>query len=72
MKTETELNNDIFNLTIAIQRRFPELARYISELPVALPCKADAHINVRALTDYYNSLNLLQKDYTLCNLDWHS
>ena len=69
MKTEAELNSDILKITLDIQRRFPELSKFIAEMPVTIPTPG-AEINVRALTDYYNSLNSMFKDYASRHIDW--
>ena len=34
MKTKTELQQDIINITTTIHREFPELSKYIVEMPV--------------------------------------
>ena len=63
MKTEKELNADILNITMLIQEKFPELSKYIAEMPVTIPDVATPEITVKILKEYYNSLNILIKDY---------
>ncbi len=65
MKTETELNAAILKLTMEIQQNYPELSRYLGEMPVTIPNSADPEINRKALADYYDSLDVLIKDYAL-------
>jgi len=60
MKSESELNADIFKITLAIQARFPELSKYLDEMPVTIP-----NINPDILKDYYDSLEILMSDYAL-------
>lgn len=61
MKTEKELNAAILKKTLMIQERFPELSKYIEEMPITIPVN-NPEINLKQLTDYYNSLeNLIQK-----------
>lgn len=63
MKTEEELNADILKITMIIQEKFPELSKYIAEMPVTIPNVAIPEINRKTLTDYYDSLNNLLKKY---------
>lgn len=63
MKTEKELNSDILKITMAIQERFPELTKFIAEMPVTIPDTENPEINIKNLTDYYNSLEALLKKY---------
>jgi hypothetical protein len=68
MKTENELNNDIFEITLLIQKKYPELLKYINEFPVTNPNKKNPEINVLHLTNYYNSLNNMVKKYAVTHL----
>ncbi len=63
MKTEKELNSDILEITIKIKGQFPELSKYILEMPVTIPNTDNPEINRKALRDYYDSLDVLLKDY---------
>ncbi len=65
MKTENELNADILKITMDIKQDFPELVKYLNEMPVTIPNANSAEINTKALADYYDSLNVLVKDYAL-------
>lgn len=56
MKTEQELNADILNITLKIQNNYPELSKYIDEMPVTIPNKVHPDINITNLKSYYNSL----------------
>jgi hypothetical protein len=57
MTTEKGLNAAILKITLMIQEKFPELSKYIEEMPVNNP-----EINLEQLKDYYNSLeNLIEK-----------
>ena len=62
MTTEKELNEAILKITLTIQSEFPELSKYIEEMPVTIPT-ANPDINVKKLKNYYNSLNNLMKKY---------
>lgn len=63
MKTEKEINSDILQITLKINEQFPELSKYVQEMPVTIPNTDNPEINRKALQDYYNSLDILLKDY---------
>ncbi|WP_395050227.1 hypothetical protein [Flavobacterium sp.] len=64
MKTENKINNAILKITMKIKEQFPELSKYILEMPVTIPNVENPEMNSKALQDYYDSLNVLLKDYT--------
>lgn len=63
MKTQGEISNDILKITMLIQDKYPELSKYIGEMPVTIPDDASPHINAKILQDYCDSLNDLVKKY---------
>lgn len=63
MKTENQLNSDILEITMIIKEKFPELSKYILEMPVTIPNVENPEITRQALQEYYDSLDLLLKDY---------
>lgn len=63
MKTQKELNSDILEITLKIKEQFPELSKYILEMPVTIPNMENPDIARKALQDYYDSLDILLKDY---------
>jgi len=65
MKSNTELNKDIFKVTLAIDNQFPELVKYFGEMPVEITQDNQSEVSVANLADYYNSLDLLFNDYTV-------
>ena len=64
MKTEEQWNKAILDMTLKISAEFPELSKYISEMPVTIPDVEDPQINIKNLKEYYNSLETLLKKYT--------
>lgn len=62
MTTEKELNEAILTITLKIQSEFPELSKYIEEMPVTIPT-ANPEVKLKNLKDYYDSLNNLIKKY---------
>jgi hypothetical protein len=65
MKTEKELNNDILKITMAIRDNFPELSKYLNEMPVTIPVSNNPEINLKNLQDYFNSLDALFRKYVI-------
>jgi hypothetical protein len=63
MRNEQELNKDILEITLKINRIFPELSKYIEEMPLTIPDLKNPEINSKILTEYYNSLDTLLKKY---------
>lgn len=56
MKNEEELNADILKITMIMRDRYPELSKYISEMPVTIPDEKNPTVNIKNLQDYYDSL----------------
>ena len=65
MKSYTELNKDIYKVTLDIDNQFPELVKYFGEMPVEITQDNQSEVSVANLADYYNSLDLLFNDYTV-------
>jgi hypothetical protein len=65
MKTEKELNSDILKITMAIRDNFPELSKYLNEMPVTIPVSNNPEINRKNLQDYFNSLDALFRKYVI-------
>jgi hypothetical protein len=63
MKTEIELNTAILDITMKIKKQFPELSKYILEMPVTIPNLENPEMNRKVLQDYYNSLKIMLNDY---------
>lgn len=56
MKTVTEWNQDIVNITMKLYLEFPELSKYIEEMPVNVSENQKEGINTKDLKEYHNSL----------------
>ena len=65
MKTELELNKIILKTIMNIGEKFPELSKYIEEMPITIPNEITPQINITVLEDYQESLNSLLKKYTI-------
>lgn len=63
MKTEKEINDAILKITMKIRNDYPELSKYLSEMPVTIPDDSNPDINIKILQDYYKSLENILKKY---------
>ena len=62
MKTEKELNEAIVKITMLIHQEYPELSKFITEMPVTVPDEKCPDVDNKKLEEYYDSLlSLLQK-----------
>lgn len=59
------LTQQILELTLVINTRYPELSKYLTEMPVTLPTSNDPEISKNTLQEYYESLVTLVKTYEL-------
>jgi hypothetical protein len=62
MKTKIEWDQDITTITNKIHREFPELSKYITEIPVNSSNKEG--VDSKKLEEYYNSLVVLVGKYS--------
>jgi hypothetical protein len=63
MKTEAQINADILKITLMIREKYPELSKYISEMPITIPNVPSPEINAKILQEYYNSLEAIMNKY---------
>lgn len=63
MKTIDELETDIGNITQQIYTEYPELAKFIGEIPNNSGGKNSDQIGIKKLQDYYNSLAEIVSEY---------
>jgi phage-related tail protein len=56
MKTESELTQDILEITNKINHQFPELSKYLKEIPLRMDTTKENGISPKSLSDYYDSL----------------
>jgi len=69
MEDKEQLSAKILTLTLCINEKFPELSKYLEEMPISIPDVAHPVINEKTLQDYYNSLILLLKQYSSSHSD---
>ena len=65
MKTEEQLNKEILETTTMIRNEYPELLKYLEELTITIPVDNSPEINIKALTDYAQSLKNIIVKYGL-------
>lgn len=56
MHTEEELNEKIMKLTMVIEENYPELTKYLSEIPIANLTESNPEISRQELSKYYDTL----------------
>lgn len=56
MDTVEDLNEKITKLTMVINENYPELSKYLGELPVTNPIIENPEVNLEQLSDYYETL----------------
>ena len=64
MTTPEKLNEAIFLTTIRIQEEFPELVKYLEELPETIPSTNEQGVSTDDLEAYLESLNNLISTYS--------
>jgi hypothetical protein len=60
---ENDLNSKILKITMLIKNHYPELSKYLEEMPVTVPSENDPEITLNNLRTYYESLNSLLNKY---------
>lgn len=62
-QTEQDLNEDILQITMTIEDKFPELSKYIGEMPIKISTEPNCEISIKNLRAYYDSLVALIENY---------
>ena len=65
MKIEDDLNKKIMDITMLIQKKHPELSKYLAEMSTTIPTDKSPEINIETLSSYYNSLETMLSKYEL-------
>ena len=60
---EADLNAKILKITMTIMDQYPELSKYIEEMPVTIPNEKNPDITLNNLKTYYESLSLMLNKY---------
>jgi len=64
MQHQDDLSEKIFIATMKIQEEFPELMKYLDEIPRNLQSNTEKGVSHNSLKDYLDSLNNLLKTYS--------
>jgi hypothetical protein len=62
---EKELNSKILEVTMKIRYHYPELSKYLDEIPVTISSEKDRQITLSHLKEYYDSLSSILNKYKL-------
>jgi hypothetical protein len=62
---ENEWNAKILTITMKIKDQYPELSKYLTEMPETIPDEKDPEITLKNLKVYFESLNSLLNKYIL-------
>ncbi|MFT6843078.1 MAG: hypothetical protein ACJASR_001852 [Psychroserpens sp.] len=63
MKSKNDLNDNIRLITLKIQEEYPELIKYMNEIPVNFLSNSENGITNNELKSYLDSLNNLIEKY---------
>ena len=58
-----DLNLKIMRVTQEIRDHYPELNKFLKEIPLIIPDELNMEITVLNLKSYYDSLNMILNDY---------
>lgn len=64
-ETEKDLNAKILKITMMIKEQYPELSKYVEEMPVTIPDEKNPEITPNNLKTYYDSLYSMLNKYIL-------
>lgn len=67
--TEKDLNAKILKITLMIKEQFPELSKYLEEMPVTLPDHENPEVELENLKKYFSSLSAILDRYKLEHTD---
>lgn len=63
METEAEINARIMKLTMVIQENYPELSKYINEMPITIPVDSSPEVTIKNLQKYHDTLLTWFRNY---------
>jgi hypothetical protein len=63
MEAESELNIRILKITMLIRKDYPELSKYLLEMPETIPGIENPEMNKKVLNEYLNSLKEILDKY---------
>lgn len=63
METEEEVNEKIMKITMVIQENYPELSKFLNEMPITIPIDSHPEVNIQNLQKYYETLLTFFRNY---------
>ena len=66
--TEKDLNSQILKITMTIKDQYPELSKYLEEMPGTIPDENSPEVTLKNLKSYLDSLNSMLKNYKFTHL----
>ena len=69
MQTIAQLQQDIKNITMKINKEFPELSKYVHPMPTTVTTTDHEAANVQNLEEYRNSLTKILEKHSKTNTD---
>ena len=63
MDAEEDINTKILKITMVIQENYPELSKYLNEMPITIPIENHPQIDAKNLEKYYENLLDLFRNY---------
>jgi hypothetical protein len=63
-ENQDELNKEISKITLKIRKEYPELIKYLDEIPVNFSFNLEDGVNKKEMQEYLNSLNNLISTYS--------
>ncbi|MES2836175.1 MAG: hypothetical protein V4667_01515 [Bacteroidota bacterium] len=63
VEMEADLNAKILKSTMTINEKYPELSKYIDEMPITIPDEKHPEITIQNLCSYLNTLNNVLNKY---------
>jgi pimeloyl-ACP methyl ester carboxylesterase len=63
MKTALELNEKILIISKEIREKYPDLLKYLNEMPITIPYEENPTLTVKTLSSYYDSLLKVVEGY---------
>lgn len=65
MKNEKTISEKILAITMLIEEKYPELSKFLLEMPVTIPNEAHPKLDEQMLEEYYKSLCDLLTEYEI-------
>ena len=72
MLVEKKISEKILEITMTIATQYPELSKYLNEMPVTIPDVSNPEIDKEILLEYYNSLDSMLKEYMPNHLQFNN